>query len=147
MPRNNPDSGNRWVEISASPLSISYVHSFLEDERVGGTVVFVGTTRRWTDGIETPWLDYDAYLPMALNQLEILVQRAFESWPLFRAVVLHRTGRVAPKEPSVIIGVSSAHRADAFEACRWLIDTLKADVPIWKEEGTSTIAPRDSVWL
>jgi len=142
-----PDSSDRWVEIAASPLPIADVHAFLADERAGGTAVFVGTTRRWTGDVETPWLDYDAYTPMAFDQLEALVTNAFIGWTLLKVVVLHRLGRVQPAEASVVIGVASAHRAEAFEACRWLIDSLKADVPIWKQEGVPSIAPRDSVWL
>ncbi|MEO0558473.1 MAG: molybdenum cofactor biosynthesis protein MoaE [Bacteroidota bacterium] len=140
-------SSDRWIEITARPLPLSDVHAFLADDRAGGTALFIGTTRRWTGDIETPWLDYDAYTPMALDQLDALVTNAFLGWTLQKAVLLHRLGRVHPTEPSVVVGVASAHRAEAFEACRWLIDTLKADVPIWKQEGVPSYAPRDSVWL
>ena len=149
MPPSEPPSDvcDRWVELTASPLPIADVHSFLADDRAGGTTLFVGTTRRWTGDVETPWLDYDAYRPMAQDQLKALVANAFAGWPVLKVVVLHRLGCVEPQEASVVIGVASAHRADAFEACRWLIDTLKADVPIWKQDGVASITPRDSVWL
>jgi molybdopterin synthase catalytic subunit len=84
---------------------------------------------------------------MAQDQLEALVSNAFVRWSPHRIAVLHRVGRVMPTEPSVIVGVASAHRAEAFAACRWLIDTLKTEVPIWKMEGSLSTAPRDSVWL
>lgn len=138
---------DRWVEITASPLPILDVHAFLQDERAGGTALFLGTTRQWTGDVETPWIDYEAYTPMAEDQLQALVSNAFSGWELLRVVVLHRLGRVMPTEASVLIGVASPHRAEAFEACRWLIDTLKVDVPIWKEEAPPPITPRDSVWL
>jgi molybdopterin synthase catalytic subunit len=98
--------------------------------------VFLGTTRAETapDGRQLLALDYDAYPEMAVAQLHRLVAAARGRWPVTKAAVLHRLGRVAVGEPSVIIAVSTPHRADAFEACRFLIDQLKVDVPIWKQE-------------
>lgn len=147
MPSSASALSDRWIEIAASPLPIADVHTFLADERAGGTAVFVGTTRRWTDDVETPWIDYDAYRPMALDQLERLVSDAFVRWSPVRIVTLHRTGRVHPTEASVVIGVASPHRAEAFAACRWLIDTLKRDVTIWKREAEFSTIPRNAEWL
>lgn len=123
-----------WTALTAEPLDLSAVHRHLVDERAGGTCVFVGTSRRWTDGVETNLLTYEAYAPMAAAELARLATAAAERWGAFRVAVLHRTGAVPPPEASVAVGVACAHRAEAFEAARWLIDTLKETVPIWKTE-------------
>ena len=106
------------------------------DPAAGGVCVFVGTTRAQTrdDGSALVALDYDAYPEMAQRQLTELAAAAGARWPVVRLVLLHRVGRVAVGEPSVLIAVATPHRPDAFEACRWLIDALKADVAIWKQD-------------
>jgi molybdopterin synthase catalytic subunit len=106
------------------------------DASAGGIDVFLGTTRseRSSDGRELIALDYDAYREMALKQMHELAGRARETFPVVRLALLHRVGRVKVGEPSVIIAVSCPHRGDAFNACRFLIDALKADVAIWKKE-------------
>lgn len=96
--------------------------------------MFVGTARRWTAGRETMRLVYEAYEPMAVAEMRRLAESAAERWPILRLVLVHRTGEVAIGEAAVVVGVACPHRAEAFEACRWLIDTLKAEVPIWKKE-------------
>ena len=123
-----------WTALSEGALPLADVHRFLEDERAGGTCVFVGTSRRWTGGVETDLLTYEAYAPMAEAELARLAREAAARWDAVRVAVLHRTGAVPPPEASVVVGVACAHRAPAFEACRWIIDTLKEDVPIWKTE-------------
>ncbi len=129
-----PASSTRWTALTEAPLPLEAVHAFLSHPRAGGTCVFVGTSRRWTDGVETDLLSYEAYAPMAEGELDRLAEDAEARWEVIRVAILHRLGEVPPPEASVVIGVACPHRADAFEACRWLIDTLKADVPIWKTE-------------
>ena len=109
---------------------------FWGDPAAGGIDVFIGTTRaeRHADGRELVALDYEAYPEMALSQMRELARRARERWPVVRLALLHRVGRVAVGQPSVVVAVACPHRGEAFEACRWLIDTLKAEVPIWKKE-------------
>lgn len=131
MPR---EPSSFWTGLSAETLPVGSVYSFLQDGRAGGVCVFVGTSRRWTGSVETEALTYEAYPPMAEAELDRLARASADRWDAFRVVVLHRTGRVAPPDASVVVGVSCAHRAEAFEACRWLIDTLKHEVPIWKTE-------------
>lgn len=80
------------------------------------------------------YLEYEVYEEMALGKIRQMVSNACGQWPLLGVAVVHRTGRVAVGEASVVIAVSSAHRGPAFEACRYLIDTLKKEVPIWKKE-------------
>lgn len=122
------------IELTHEPIAVDRAVAYLVDERCGGQAVFLGTTRRWTDGRETETLDYEAYEPMALSEMRRLVESAAAKWSVHRAVLIHRLGRVGAGEASVLVGVATPHRADAFAACRYLIDTLKARVPIWKKE-------------
>jgi molybdopterin converting factor subunit 1 len=100
----------------------------------GAAVVFEGVVRNETRGRRTLYLDYEAYEEMALRQMEGLAEQAVKQFPVRDIAVVHRLGRLEIGETSVLIVVASAHRAAAFEACRWLIDTLKRTVPIWKKE-------------
>jgi molybdopterin synthase catalytic subunit len=124
------------IRLTAQPLDVAAAVAFVSDGRAGGIDVFLGTTRAETspDGRELVALDYEAYEQMATEQLRDLARRAREQWPVVKLALLHRTGRVAVGEPSVLIAVATPHRAESFEACRWLIDTLKKDVAIWKKE-------------
>ncbi|HEV2295832.1 MAG TPA: molybdenum cofactor biosynthesis protein MoaE [Tepidisphaeraceae bacterium] len=129
-------SPNDWITLSPEPLDSAAAVAFVTDGRAGGIDVFLGTTRAETshDGRALIALDYEAYEQMAGEQLRELARRARAQWPIVKLALLHRTGRVALGEPSVMIAVSTPHRADAFAACRWLIDMLKKDVAIWKKE-------------
>lgn len=100
----------------------------------GATLVFEGVVRNQTRGRKTLYLDYEAYEAMALQQMESLAQEALENYKIRDVALIHRLGRLEIGETSVLVAVASAHRAAAFEACRWLIDTLKRKVPIWKKE-------------
>jgi molybdopterin synthase catalytic subunit len=100
----------------------------------GAAVVFEGIVRNHTRGRRTLYLDYEAYEEMALKQMEELAARALAEFKIRDVAIVHRLGRLEIGETSVLIAVASAHRAAAFEACRWLIDTLKRTVPIWKKE-------------
>jgi molybdopterin synthase catalytic subunit len=100
----------------------------------GGAVVFEGVVRDNTRGRRTLYLDYEAYEEMALKQMDALAGQALQQFPIRDVAMVHRLGRLEIGETSVLIVVASAHRAAAFDACRWLIDTLKRTVPIWKKE-------------
>lgn len=106
----------------------------LKQPEDGAAVVFEGVVRNNTRGRRTLYLDYEAYEAMALKQMEALAEQALAQFKVRDAVLVHRLGRLEIGETSVLIGVASAHRAAAFDACRWLIDTLKRRVPIWKRE-------------
>ena len=125
---------NVIVGITAEPLDVCAATRFLVTAEAGAHCLFVGSTRRTTDGRTTASLYYEAYEEMALAEIESLVVQANTSWPLLRVWIQHRTGSVPVGEPSVVIGVASGHRDAAFEAGRFLIDSLKASVPIWKRE-------------
>lgn len=100
----------------------------------GAVVAFEGAVRNQTRGRKTLYLDYEAYEAMALRQLEDLTAEAMKRFSVRDVAIVHRLGRLQIGETSVLIVVASAHRAAAFDACRWLIDTLKRTVPIWKKE-------------
>ena len=100
----------------------------------GACVVFEGIVRNNSRGRRTLYLDYEAYEPMALKQLEELAEQALAKFQIRDVAIVHRVGRLEIGETSVLILVASAHRAAAFDACRWIIDTLKRTVPIWKKE-------------
>src|SRR4051794_38530310 len=125
-----------WIELHAEPIPIERVVSFVSSGLAGGIDVFLGTTRAETDpdGRRLMALDYEAYREMATSQLRDLAVRARQQWPITRLALLHRVGRLEVGQPSVIIAVATPHRAEAFAACRWLIDTLKAEAAIWKKE-------------
>jgi len=100
----------------------------------GAVLVFDGIVRNHSRGRQTLYLDYEAYEELALRQMRALVQEAVQRFGIRGAWIVHRLGRLWIGETSVLIVVASAHRAQAFEASRWLIDTLKKTVPIWKKE-------------
>jgi molybdopterin synthase catalytic subunit len=100
----------------------------------GAVAVFDGIVRNNSRGRQTLHLDYEAYEEMALKQMDGLGHEALEKFGVRQVTLFHRLGRLAIGETSVLIVVTSAHRAQAFDACRWLIDTLKKTVPIWKKE-------------
>ena len=108
--------------------------AFITRESIGAAIVFEGIVRNNTRGRRTLFLDYEAYEEMAVKEMESLIARALDQFQVRDAVIIHRLGRIDIGETSVLIVVSSAHRAAAFDACRWLIDTLKRTVPIWKKE-------------
>src|SRR3981081_2596645 len=100
----------------------------------GAAVIFEGVVRNQTHGRKTLYLDYEAYEEMALKQMESLAGQALSQFQIREVALVHRLGRLEIGETSVLIVVAAAHRAAAFDACRWLIDTLKRTVPIWKKE-------------
>ncbi len=122
------------IALTDEPLDVGASFAFLQTPAAGGIALFVGTTRRWTKERETVRLEYDCYRPMARKEMERLAGEAADRWPVERVVLLHRLGVVPVAEASVVVGVATPHRADAFEACRFLIDALKRQVPIWKRE-------------
>lgn len=122
------------VEIIKEKIDIARVVASVEDPAAGGVAVFIGTTRNHSDGKNVLALEYDAYVPMALKLMNRIAAEAKSRWGLQKISVVHRIGHLAIGDASVVIAVSSAHRNEAFEACRYAIDTLKQEVPIWKKE-------------
>jgi len=122
------------IELTEETIDTSAVVNRVRHAEAGAVVLFLGTTRELTGGHQTVALDYEAYREMAERQLAELEAEARRRWPVIECSITHRLGRVPPTEASVAIAVSTPHRADAFAAGQWLIDSLKHDVPIWKRE-------------
>jgi molybdopterin synthase catalytic subunit len=122
------------IEIVDGPVAADAIVAGMKADGDGAVCVFDGIVRDNTRGRQTLYLDYEAYREMALEQMRRLAAQAVAQFGVRDVAIVHRLGRLAVGETSVLIGVASAHRAAAFDACRWLIDTLKTKVPIWKKE-------------
>ena len=125
------------IQITNDPIDNATVLEHVASNRAGAVVLFLGTTREFTGDRRTDSLDYECYGDMAEKKMAELEAEARERWPIVGCAIVHRVGRLDLGEASVAIAVSSPHRGDAFEAGKWLIDTLKEVVPIWKKENWS----------
>jgi len=130
----------RHASIVREVIDTPQIVAGLKRGEDGATLVFEGIVRNQTRGRKTLYLDYEAYEEMALEQMESLASQALQQSQVRDVVIVHRLGRLEIGETSVLIAVASAHRAAAFEACRWLIDALKRSVPIWKKEHFEDVA-------
>lgn len=123
------------VRVSAEPLSVDEALAFIADPSAGGTCVFIGTVRdAGADGATVTSLRYESWDEVAVDRLRAIADELLDRWPLRRVALLHRTGDLDVGDASVVVAVSAAHRAEAFDACREGIEQLKHDVPIWKKE-------------
>ena len=141
--------GGRWEAaegrlcLTDAPLELAAVSALVEREGAGAIVSFSGAVRRESQGRIATHLDYEAYAPMVLTQMQRVIDEALEQWPQALIAIHHRIGRLFVGELAVVIAVSTPHRKEAFAACSFTIDRLKAIVPIWKKEhftdGTSWV--------
>jgi len=122
------------IRIVRDRVDVAALEAAVADPGAGAICTFVGTTRENNVGRKVLRLEYEAYEPMALSEIRKLALEASKRWEITRIAVTHRIGVVEIGETSVAIAVSAPHRAEAFEACRFAIDTLKEIVPIWKKE-------------
>lgn len=122
------------IALVDGPIDVEAVLRAVEGDGQGGVVLFVGRVRDRSGGRTVTHLEYEAYAPMARRELASLAARAQEQHGAERVALVHRLGRLEIGEAAVAIAVAAAHRDAAFAACRWLIDTLKQTVPIWKRE-------------
>ena len=122
------------VEITDEVIPAEEIVAEIKAGEDGAVCVFDGIVRNNTRGRKTLYLDYEAYREMALEKMRGLADEAVERFGVREVALVHRLGRLMVGETSVLIVVASAHRGAAFDACRWLIDTLKKTVPIWKKE-------------
>jgi len=122
------------IEIVDAPIVVEEIVGAIKAGSDGAVCIFDGIVRDNTRGRRTLYLDYEAYREMALEQMRGLAAEAVARFGVRDVAMVHRLGRLEVGETSVLIVVASAHRAAAFDACRWLIDTLKKTVPIWKKE-------------
>lgn len=135
--------GGGTCTLQATPLVESEVAARIAGPDAGGVVSFVGVVRNHARGQTVDHLEYEAYPEMAVREMEKIVEAAAKKWQGTRVAIAHRTGRLEIGEAAVIVVAASAHRAEAFEACRYAIDTLKETVPIWKKEVT----PDGQYWV
>jgi molybdopterin synthase catalytic subunit len=133
--------------LAAGPLDVAAAIAAVGGEECGGTAVFIGTVRQSsgssTEGRRVVRLDYDAHPHLADEQLNNICAAAQEKWGLTRVLTQHRTGSCDVGEPTVVVACSAPHRAEALEACRYIIDAIKESVPIWKRE----VYDDGSVWV
>lgn len=123
-----------YIAITHDALDRDDLIARVEHPGAGAIVTFEGVVRDNARGHAVSSLEYEAYVEMAEAQIRAIVDQVRERWGITEVAVAHRLGRLSVGEASVIIVVASPHRAEAFDACRFLIDTLKATVPIWKKE-------------
>jgi molybdopterin synthase catalytic subunit len=127
-------AGDRYAVVD-HPLSVDALAAEVDDPGAGGIVIFSGVVRNEKDGRPVKYLDYEAHPPMAEAKMREIGQAVRARWSeVKRIVMLHRIGHLEIGESSVLIAVSAAHRAQAFAACQYAIDTLKQTVPVWKKE-------------
>lgn len=130
------------VELVAT-IETDSIFKKLSHAESGGICVFVGSVRNQTKQQEVTSLDFEAYESMALKEMQEIAETAKKRWSLNKVIINHVTGEKKVEEPVVVVGASSAHRDACFKACRYLIDTLKDRVPIWKKE----VFKDKSVWV
>ncbi len=116
------------------PIEIGTVTGTIKQPEDGALVVFEGVVRNHANGKSVRFLEYDAYEPMALKKIEEIGRQAKEAFDIRAIAIVHRLGHLDIGECSIVIAVASAHRAPAFDACRFAIDAIKRYVPIWKKE-------------
>ena len=122
------------VAITTDPIDVASALRYLQTTQAGAIDFFLGVVRDNTQNRPVDRLEYEAYDRMALSEMQKIVDSAHQQWSVLGCVVIHRKGTLLIGEMAVLIGVATAHRADAFDACRYIIDTIKQTVPIWKKE-------------
>ena len=135
--------GSERVWIDSAPLSLDALLREVMSPAMGGVVTFTGVVRNHARGEAIDHLEYEAYAPMAEKEMRKIAAAVRERWPHVRIAMAHRVGRLEVGDPAVMIAAAAPHRAEAFEACRFAIDRLKASVPIWKKE----FAESGSYWV
>ena len=123
-----------YIEITRDELNLKKLYDLCVTEGTGGIDVFVGTVRDHFGSKKVTAIDYHGYPEMGEKVLQKIIEKAFDQWTIHRVAVQHRLGLLQLKEASVIIAVSSAHREEAFAACRYIIEQIKKDLPVWKKE-------------
>ncbi|GEM49943.1 molybdopterin converting factor subunit 1 [Deinococcus cellulosilyticus] len=124
--------------VTSRPLKLTEAFEYLARPEWGGQAFFTGTVRSPNKGVEIAYLEYEAFAPMAIRVMRQCIQEAKEQFQLGGVYIAHRTGRVHPGELSIIVGVGSAHRRAALEACDFLIEQLKVRLPVWKLERSTS---------
>lgn len=138
------------TSLSEEPLDVGRAIADVQAPELGGIALFVGTVRTTpaaagSEGKNVVGLEYDAHPELAPKRLDEIAREAAERWDIRRIVLVHRMGACGLGDPTVVVACGAPHRSDALEACRWMIDTIKGSVPIWKRElyadGSSWVGP------
>jgi molybdopterin synthase catalytic subunit len=124
----------RSAKITKTSISIAAMLREVRDDSAGGIVVFVGTIRNINDGKPIDELEYEVYREMGEKKMLEIESEVKERWPVKKIKAVHRYGKMKVGEVSVVVAVSSEHRKEAFEACRYAIDKMKRTLPLWKKE-------------
>jgi len=122
------------IRITRYPINPARVLALVGDKAAGGAVLFVGTIRRRSEEKTVEELTYEVYRGMAERRMQEIEDMVRQKWPVVKIAMVHRYGRLKVGEVSVAVAVSCEHRAEAFEACRYAIDTIKGTLPMWKKE-------------
>jgi molybdopterin synthase catalytic subunit len=122
------------IKITAKPIDVQKVIETASSLGAGAVNVFIGTVRDHAHNKKVVWLEYEAYESMAVAETRKIIDEAAHQWNLLGWAVSHRVGTLKPGEVAVVVAVSSKHRKESFEACQYIIDHLKEQVPIFKKE-------------
>lgn len=122
------------IQLTENILSAQRCIELVASAGAGAVNIFIGTVRDQTQAKRVTRLEYEAYVPMAISEMQKIADQACKKWQLLGIAIHHRVGILNIGEAAVVIAVATPHRADAFAACHWIIDTLKQTVPIWKKE-------------
>jgi molybdopterin synthase catalytic subunit len=122
------------IYLTENKIDTNYLLDFVQDEGAGAIDVFIGTVRNKTSDKKVLRLEYEAYDKMAIKEIQEIVNQATKQWNILKYAVAHRKGVLQIGEAAVVIAVATPHRQAAFEACKFIIDTIKERVPIWKKE-------------
>lgn len=124
----------KMFQIVEEPIDVEAMIAKVTRREAGAITTFIGTVREWTHGRKTLYLEYQAYIPMAVKKLAEIGEEVKEKWPETVAAITHRIGRLDITDAAVVIAVSSPHRKAAYEANEYIIERIKQIVPIWKKE-------------
>jgi molybdopterin synthase catalytic subunit len=130
--------------VTRSPIDPGKVLHSVSDRSAGGTVMFLGTIRNRSEGRQVRGLEYEVYKEMAERRMLEIEKKTKARWPVKEVTMVHRYGQLKVGEVSVAVAVSSEHRAEAFEACRYAIDAIKRTLPLWKKE---LLAGGETSWV
>ncbi|GAB3571136.1 molybdenum cofactor biosynthesis protein MoaE [Spirosoma luteolum] len=122
------------ITLTDEPIDVASALTHLQTGQAGALDFFLGVVRDNTQTRAVDHLEYEAYDRMAISEMQKIADEACTRWPVLKYTIIHRKGTLAIGDIAVLIGVATAHRADSFDACRYIIDTIKQTVPIWKKE-------------
>lgn len=122
------------IKITEKPIDVQKVVDTASSLGAGAVNVFIGTVRNNANGKNVVWLEYEAYETMAVAEIRKIIDDASHRWPLMGWAISHRIGTLKPGEVAVAVAVSTPHRKDSFEACQYIMDSVKEKAPIWKKE-------------